>query len=201
MESLQIIEFSSRDTELITQTTELRAFVWDKLIGRESFENGRWSDCHDDHAYHWGAVDTNSRLIASCRLCIHDKLDHFPDYDDIEGLLVDCPAPPIAMMSRLVVHPAYQRHGIAKRLVQIRIQKAISKNCKSIMCEVPFYRSPCYEALGFKHIGPAKDMSPIRETNIPFHLHIKSFPTTSAALLPKLRSQYAPLSHWIAQKA
>jgi len=173
LQQLKCREFDSCDRDLLDKATRLRAVVWNHHVGREIFRHDRWRDHHDCHAFHWGVFNHEDRLIASARLCIHDSIEDFPDYSPRNSF--DCKFfSPIAMMNRLVVHPAYQNRGAAKLLDTVRINKAIERGCSDIVVEVPFYRKLQLEELGFSFVGKTVDVTNIKEAKIQFYLYRKS---------------------------
>jgi N-acetylglutamate synthase-like GNAT family acetyltransferase len=66
------------------------------------------------------------------------------------------PKPPVASLSRLVVHPNYQHQGIGKHLDAARVVRAKELGAASVFGDVPPYRVKHMEQLGFKVIQPPK---------------------------------------------
>ena len=172
MQSLHLIEFLPEDHELLEKATRLRADVWNMHVERGIFSENVWTDSHDSHAFQWGIIDQGCRMIAAARLCLHDSILEFPDYFPGNGLNLGFAAP-IGMMSRLVVHPEYQRQGLASRLDLARIRKAESSGCRSIAIEVPSYRVRSLEKQGFEYVGRTVDTTNIRQVNMQFYLYRK----------------------------
>lgn len=172
MQQFRCVEFSSDDRELLEKATRLRAAVWNLHVGLDVFAEKVWTDCHDCHACHWGILNTSGYMVASARLCVHDTIEEFPDY--FPGNTFDCDFDsPIAMMNRLVVHPDYQKRGLASGLDRVRINKALSLYCKSIVIEVPSYRIKSLERHGFEYVGQTVDITNIKQADVQFYLYRK----------------------------
>ncbi|MEM6500960.1 MAG: GNAT family N-acetyltransferase [Cyanobacteria bacterium P01_C01_bin.89] len=150
----------------------LRVRVWSHQLKEKAFVENKWWDKHDLHAFHWIVLNENSELVASARLSTHNTVVELPDFEEIKALLTELPSP-IAMMSRLVVSPEYQRRGIAQKLDVARLQKATQINAQSIVLQVPAYRRKAIEELGFKCIGKAKEETFHGTSNIDFFLYAK----------------------------
>ncbi len=160
------------DSFYLDAIAKLRVSVWSHQLGRTAFSEEKWSDEHDLHAFHWVVMNDENELIASARLCVHNTIAEFPDFDEIQGLVTELPAP-IAMMTRLVVSPSYQRLGISRKLDLARLQKAKQMGTKSSVLQVPYYRIKSVEKLGFKCLGKAIDKTFKNLDNIEFFLYAK----------------------------
>ena len=173
--TVKIIEFSAFDGQLLNQVECLRATAWNAQVQMQVFKEGRWSDSHDSHAYHWAVLSHTNEVVASARLCLHRHCEEFPDFEDLERLIPLLPLllPTIGMMNRLVVHPDFQRRGLARKLDELRIEKAIQANCRSMMVAVPEYRRKAIKSLGFRFVGKVIDKSLIRESHTDFYLYTK----------------------------
>ena len=169
---MKIIEFNSKDENYLEDIASLRAEVWAYQVGNNTFSGGKWKDKHDEDSIHWGVITEDNRLIAAARLCIHDEVSQFPDYDEISGLVDYLPGP-IGMMTRLVVHPEFQKMGISKKLDKIRIEKSIELGAGSIMLQVPTYRRKSIESFGFECMGMAVDETFAGNTKFDFYLYVK----------------------------
>ncbi|MEL6261358.1 MAG: GNAT family N-acetyltransferase [Cyanobacteria bacterium J06626_6] len=151
---------------------QLRASVWNQQLQTAVFSETKWSDAHDQHAFHWIVLNEQNNLIASARLCVHQSVSELPDSQEIEGLLPELPTP-IAMMSRLVVEPSYQRLGIARRLDIRRLERAGQIGAKSLVLQVPGYRRTSVERLGFEYSGRAKERTFKETCDIGFYVYFK----------------------------
>jgi GNAT superfamily N-acetyltransferase len=115
-------------------------------------------DEHDAHAMHW-AIEEGGQLIAAARMCIHTEIHQLPDAGFFEELTINA-APPFAAVNRLVVHPDYQRRGLARKLDEIRIRKARALGCGSVLVIAPPIRWRPLEQLGFEFVGAVNLSSP-----------------------------------------
>ncbi|MGD1852146.1 MAG: GNAT family N-acetyltransferase [Cyanophyceae cyanobacterium] len=161
------------DRSYLNAIGKLRVQVWSNQLKDKAFSGEEWRDDHDLHAFHWVVMNEENQLIASARLCIHKNVVDLPDFEEIQELVRNLPSP-IAMMSRLVVSPLYQRSGIARKLDLARLQKAMQTNAQSIILQVPSYRSKAIEKLGFKCLGKAKEETFQDSHGIDFFLYAKT---------------------------
>ncbi|MEL4896308.1 GNAT family N-acetyltransferase [Crocosphaera sp. Alani8] len=160
------------DSSYLDLIGKLRVSVWSYQLGRAVFSGEKWCDEHDQHAFHWVVMNDENELIASARLSIHNNIADLPDFNEIQGLITELPKP-IAMMSRLVVSPTYQRLGISQKIDLARLQKAKQMGIQSLVLQVPHYRRKSIEKLGFKCLGKAIDKTFKHSDNIDFFLYTK----------------------------
>lgn len=160
------------DRVYLDAIAKLRVRVWSNQLGETAFSGEKWSDQHDLHAFHWVVLNDEHELIASARLCVHNTIADFPDFEEIQGLVTELPSP-IAMMSRLVVSSKYQRLGISQKLDLARFQKAEQIGVKSSVLQVPDYRRKSVEKLGFKCLGKATDKTFKSPGDLEFFLYAK----------------------------
>jgi predicted GNAT family N-acyltransferase len=171
---MKIQEISSEiDSYYLDAIAKLRVSVWSNQLGQKAFLENQWCDEHDQHAFHWIVINTENELIASARLCLHNTIAEFPDFQEIRELVTEFP-PPIAMMTRLVISPNYQKLGISKILDLARIKKAEQLGAKSIVLQVPFYRIKSIEKFGFKCVGKAQEKTFNDKCEIEFFLYAKT---------------------------
>ena len=119
------------DYPVLAQISQLRAEVWQKTLPTSLFNNGLWTDEHDDHARHW-VIISNNQVLAAARLCIHKTLEEVPYsqvYMDSKRLIL----PPIASMNRLVINTVAQGNGLSKQFDAIRINQARKDKCCSVV--------------------------------------------------------------------
>jgi len=110
-------------TEIVPLTYELRYRVWSKEASLVDSiqEMGVICDEHDTHARHWAAFSCQGTLVASARLCVHEKWQDVPEGDCYKELEL---TGPIASINRLIVEPSARNCGIAKKLDLQRIEAA-----------------------------------------------------------------------------
>ena len=152
---------------------KLRVSVWNQQLKETAFTNQKWLDEHDEHAFHWIVLNTQNKIIASARLCIHDTVAALPDFEEIKDLIIDLPTP-IAMMSRLVVDPAYQKLGIARKLDVARLESITQTAAKSVILQVPSYRRKAIEKLNFTCLGKAKEKTFQVPCTPKFYVYVQS---------------------------
>ena len=168
---IQVITPKTKN-DYLDDILSLRVLVWEHQIGMTTFLDRRWLDEHDFHAHHWIVLNEDNSLMASARLCVHCTVSGLPDYEEIGHLLQDSHCP-VAMMSRLVVNPAYQRLGIAKELDIARIEKAKQLDCNFLAAQVPIYRMRSIQALGFQCLGKAYEKTFQSLETPDFYLYVK----------------------------
>jgi len=133
----------------------LRVASWRSVgvLPEAGFAAGVCGDEHEAHSLHW-AVKDDDRVVAAARLCVHGELSELPDSGFYEGLGFPVPAP-IAVLSRLVVHPDYQRRGISKKLDSVRVAAAKALGCSSVIGTASPPRVRPLEDQGFRAVSPA----------------------------------------------
>lgn len=153
--------FEVRDRTLVDHIVlDLRVEAWRSVgVLREGeFPPDICCDKHDEHATHW-AVAEEERVIAAARMCIHDTLAALPD----AGFFLNLPReiePPVAAINRLVVKADHQRRGLARRLDEVRIERALEMNCRSVIVVAPPIRWRPLEQLGFESLGTVNLSAP-----------------------------------------
>ena len=110
-------------TDVVPLTYELRYRVWSKeaTLIDSIHQMGVICDEHEAHSRHWAAFSHEGTLVASARLCIHEKQQEVPEgycYTDL-----DLPSP-VASINRLVVEKSERNRGIAQKLDLHRIEAA-----------------------------------------------------------------------------
>jgi GNAT superfamily N-acetyltransferase len=146
-----------RDPVLLKEIAKLRYAAWavggevPEFIAKQSMD----SDEHDVHGMHW-AVLHEGRPVAAARMCIHHSIAASPDpeaYSGYEYAFV----PPIASITRLVVHPDFRRCGLGKSLRAVRVEEAIRLGCGSVaVCAEEGYIIRHLEELDFIRLGPTR---------------------------------------------
>jgi len=138
------------DSLLMNEVYQLRKRAWHaRGISINGLQDGTWNDSHDAHATHWLIRGSNQELVGAARLC-----QHLPSHDLPDGLI-----PPvdqhtqIAVISRLVVDPEHQRHGIARDLDLARIEHARLAGCGTVIVSI-LNGSPRLRALELLGFAP-----------------------------------------------
>jgi GNAT superfamily N-acetyltransferase len=145
------------DPVLLNEIAKLRYTAWaaggevPEFIAKQSMD----SDEHDVHGMHWAVLHEGS-AVAAARMCVHDNIAASPDpeaYDGYEHAF----GPPIASITRLVVHPDFRKCGLAKMLQVARIEYARQLACGSIAgCAEEEYIMCHLEEHGFLRLGPTR---------------------------------------------
>ncbi|MCP9493354.1 MAG: GNAT family N-acetyltransferase [Pyrinomonadaceae bacterium MAG19_C2-C3] len=127
---LEPIEIS--DAATLERIFRLRVEAWQTVgIAPELFPNGSWQDEYEDEARHWAVFD-GERLLAAARLTFHSHLAEVPNAGVFLDLNFDA-APPLASISRLVVHPAARGLGLSCKFDRVRLQTARDAGCRTIL--------------------------------------------------------------------
>jgi len=130
MESFRVEEITG--TDLVPLTYALRFRVWSKEVQLpDSFQQqGLICDDHEDHARHWGVLSDTGNLVASARLCVHEREQDIPEADCYSELRLPHP---VASINRLVVEQFVQKRGFAQALDGHRIEAARSAGAACIV--------------------------------------------------------------------
>lgn len=88
-----------------------------------------WLDEHDFHAHHW-TIKIGEILIASARLCFHVTENNIPDKQYIGAHIINISFP-AAFFNRLVIHPSARGNGFTRKLDNLRMELAESRNAAS----------------------------------------------------------------------
>ncbi|MGH3426589.1 MAG: GNAT family N-acetyltransferase [Mycobacteriales bacterium] len=108
-------------------------------------------DAYEANAQHW-IFTLEESVVAAARLSLsHDEAE-LPDWDRFHHLLGDIPRP-VAMLSRLVVHPTLRDRGLARALTDVRIETARAWGAGSIVSEAAPERARQLRELGFDERG------------------------------------------------
>lgn len=110
----------------------LRVEAWQTVgIAPELFPDGSWRDEYEDNARHWAVFD-GERILAAARLTFHSHLAEAPNAGVFLDLNFDA-APPLASISRLVVHPTARGLGLSYKFDCVRLQTAQAAGCRTIL--------------------------------------------------------------------
>lgn len=110
-----------------------------------------WSDAYDAQATHWAVIE-DGQPVAAARLTVHLRMADVPNSEiyNLQG--------PIAVLTRLVVAPAYAAKGLPRLLDLARLEAARAASCRHavIECYAHIPRARAVEALGFLPMGASK---------------------------------------------
>lgn len=112
-------------------------------------------DEHDHHAHHW-IITLGDEIVAAARLCIHRCLNELPDAEESLQVEEDI-ASPIASLNRLVVATEARRHGLARVLDNVRIQRARDLGAATVVGTPMPWRVESLRRLGFQVVGLEKN--------------------------------------------
>lgn len=117
----------------LERIARFRTDVWllDGFLRHEQLTDGVFRIDGDEFCRHW-IVEESDKIVGTGRLSLHESLtglDVFEFWKDFERVI----PMPFGYLSRLVVHPAFRKKGLAKVLDQTRIDAARNLGCKSIL--------------------------------------------------------------------
>jgi GNAT superfamily N-acetyltransferase len=145
------------DPETLHRIFRLRALVWSEVMGIAStcFAGGMWRDSFDDSALHWAAF-RDGAVVGAARLSVHESIGDCPDAEIFTGS--SSFHPPIACLTRLVVHPSARGAGIAASLDDARLAEAERLHCRTVTVFVHHLSGPrrlqALLARGFQCLAP-----------------------------------------------
>jgi GNAT superfamily N-acetyltransferase len=140
----------------LAKIVELRQLVWTRepdVISAQLLDPNATmlQDAYEADGLHW-VVTLDDAVVAAARLSLHHDETKLPDWERFQHLAADLPKP-VAMLSRLVVHPAQRREGFARALTAVRIDAARSWGARSILSEAAPERAGQLRSLGFRELG------------------------------------------------
>ncbi|NOQ34737.1 MAG: GNAT family N-acetyltransferase [Methylococcaceae bacterium] len=149
---VQLIEPESYiKPKLLAEISQLRQRVWQEFHEHSAKAfNNVWLGEIDHKAYIW-CIFHQQQLVGSGRMSLHSTLEQIPDSFVFKGL-EDFYPPLIASFNRLVIAPEFTRRGLAKFLMQSRLQKAFELGTRAVAIEAPLWRVPALQSLGFEHL-------------------------------------------------
>ena len=150
MDTPPTIRDISGRSDLLDEVGRLRVFAWKTETGATP-ETDCWIDPVDrEPGTRLYAIFSGDRIVASARLTIHTDLAQAPDAAVYAGVFASPPEPPIAVLSRLVVHPDVRRRGFGTALDRHRIDTARGLGCRTVVGSSSAPRRIAQlEALGF----------------------------------------------------
>jgi hypothetical protein len=146
MADVQVREITG--TEHVPLTFRLRYDVWSEVLEvKPEFHAQRLiSDEHDEHAQHWAAFDGDT-VVASARMCIHEKQEDTPDGCIFRETHLPTP---IATINRLIVHRNWRGRGISRQFDAYRIQSARNGKARCLLASASGTRIVSLQRSGFK---------------------------------------------------
>jgi N-acyl-L-homoserine lactone synthetase len=124
---------------ILNRIGRFRYDLWNEetTIDKTMFPDGIWLDQYDDQALQWIAEEIETgNMVAVARMTIHEHLVDNPDaylWLEREDLKDNLPPEPSANISKLAVHKTARCYGIAKKLSELRLNKARSMGIKSVL--------------------------------------------------------------------
>ena len=138
--------------EHIDEIGILRAYVWSlhSAFSKSLLDNsGRFLDKWEVQSYHFAIFLSDSKtIVASARLTIGENPTEVPYAQVLEDAGHKF-SYPLAVISRLVVHPDHRGRGLSKLLDNVRLQCAREKGSKVIV-GISFTREDALINLGFE---------------------------------------------------
>jgi len=156
--NIQEVNFRDYEREIVS----LREKVWnysEKYVAERYFKNN-FIDQFEDNALHW-IITNNGKVVASCRLSIHQDSNDIPDLRYIEKQILDKLPSPIGSLNRLVIDPEWHGKGYGKLLDQVRFEKCRSLHCHSIIGITHGKRCNQLLNYGFSRLTYLKDFNDI----------------------------------------
>jgi hypothetical protein len=150
---MEFRQIDSTDTLTLKEIFHLRVLCRhvEGYITCEKYPNG-WSDDSDKSAIHLAVFD-NDNLLAAARVNFYSDLTmhpYYPAFVSIQNLPV---GNRIAYLSRVVVHPMRQRHGISKILVNMRETISLENNVHICLADVSGFQIRNFISYGYKNLG------------------------------------------------
>jgi GNAT superfamily N-acetyltransferase len=139
------------DPSIVSETYRFRAEVWQG----EGFSVNPYPDNHACHARHW-IVTRGQTMVGAARLCIHNRTDETPGFEDIRHLSLSA-TEPFAFLSHLVVCPSARHQGLGGLLDSIRVEAARAAGVSLILGRFYEYRVKGLMALGFRTVAAFKN--------------------------------------------
>lgn len=143
--------FGHEEPNSLKQLEALRVVVWRAEgfpIRPENENDTHWGDKWDAESHHF-VILADGMQIAATRVSTHDSIFNLP-YPEWFSDLRPEPQPPLLYVSRLVVHPEFQRRGLGDFLDAQSISLGRSLNAGAIFCDVPEYRINYLRERGFE---------------------------------------------------
>ena len=125
----KLIEIDSSNSNLLKKIGMLRIRAWSTVFPDLPAKFTTWLDEFELRSRHW-CVFHKQTLIAAARLSVHDNLSDVPDSHVYQDVFGSPPAPPIASINRLVVHPDYRGQRLSCCLDSVRITAARKAGCR-----------------------------------------------------------------------
>lgn len=138
----------------IEEIGRLRYLAWKDIEGfnKDFFSQGLWIDDYDKFSHLW-IIRYKNQIVATARLSIHNEVNDIPWHDCIPQEAKGLINPPVAMITRLAVHPDFRRRGLSRPLDLVRIKLATELKVNAILAEPVLERFNTLEKYGFQHFG------------------------------------------------
>lgn len=150
-----LVEHKTKCDANLSQYGLIRRLAWQEKYPEYAKGVSTWIDEHDNDAHHF-IVYADGRPIAVSRLSIvsdPEDLKRHLVFPDIEKTITRSFFP-IALFTRLAVHPEFRGHGIARLLDEKRLESARKLNATTGLVEIhsKSKRIEALNSLGFTTI-------------------------------------------------
>lgn len=146
-----VVAADPQDHALLQRIGRLRVLAWSALVPAVT-KIECWLDEFEETARHW-CVWREGEVVAAARMSMCSAIDAAPDAEIYGDRFGDLGAP-IAVFSRLVVHPLHRRSGLAHQLDLVRIDAARAAVARAAVALTPDEgRLRQFHRLGFVSVG------------------------------------------------
>lgn len=173
--------FEVNDQAALDQIYRLRVEVWRAVpnaLAEHAFPDGQWSDVYDASSKHWAIADAKGEIVAAARLSLHRSLTEILEPFQYTRYGI-APVGLIAAPDRVVVSPAFQRHGLAARLLDLQDAAADQAGASCALRQASPSMCRLLVKRGWELMGPAQTDE--RFPGIEFTVAIKKFFSTKEA--------------------
>ena len=135
----------------------LRVAAWGPVIGIEAARARFGWDAADESAYHV-VIETEGSYVAAGRVAVVTASDPLPDESSYDPHRAHMRFP-VAVTSRLVVHPDHRGRGHAGAVIDARVALARRLGVNQAWAETRLERAEGFVARGFREVGASGDRS------------------------------------------